>query len=80
MNMAPNDSKKKTAPGYSKIIREAFETKNERTVKELYDLIKKDKSIKLDPKELRHRVRSCIYGLKKSNAITRIGNSRYKEI
>ena len=62
------------------LIRDAFESKQQRTLKELYSMLQDDPAIKVPRDKLKHRVRSSIYNLQKTKEIKRIGSSTYQKI
>jgi len=64
----------------TKIVLEAFDGKNVRTLDELYSIIEDDKRAKIVAEHLKHRVRSCVWSLTKSNKIKNVGPAKYMKI
>jgi len=68
------------AGGFADIVRKAFENGEPITLTELYDIISKNPDVKVEPANLKHRIRSAIYSLQKSKEVVRIGGTTYKKI
>ena len=66
--------------GFADIVRKAFENGEPITLTELYDVILKNPDAKVEPANLKHRVRSAIYSLQKSKEVVRVGGTTYKKI
>jgi len=65
---------------FSKIVRQAFEDKDVRTLHELYLMFEDNEKLEYEPRVLKHRIRSTLYGLKKTNYIELIDVGKYKKI
>jgi len=68
------------AGGFADIVRNAFAKGEPVTLAELYDIISKNPDTKVEPANLKHRVRSAIYSLQKSKEVVRVGGTTYKKI
>jgi len=61
------------------IIRKEFEDGQEITLKEIYDKVSEVPNLQIKESEIRHRIRSAIYHLKKTNEIVRLGEGKYRK-
>ncbi len=62
------------------IVRSEFKKGTEVTLEQLYHILSQNPKIqKLEPNKQKHRVRSTIYSLKKSNDIIQVGKATYKK-
>lgn len=64
----------------TEVIRRSFESKQKRTLKELYSLLQNDPGIEVPKDKLKHRVRSSLYNLQKTKEIKRVEKSTYLKI
>jgi hypothetical protein len=62
------------------VILDAFETKNELSLHELYEIITEHPEFTWELSIMKHRVRSALYYMQKLNKIARSGNSIYKKL
>lgn len=62
------------------IIRKEFDSGNEITLQEIYEKISKNPEITITPDKIRHRIRSILYHLKKTNKIIRTKEATYKKV
>jgi len=64
---------------FAHLVRSEFNKGNELTLDQLYATFLKNPDLKLSTPILKHRIRSSIYSLQKSNEVTRIGDACYKK-
>jgi len=69
----------KMTKNLTEVIRRTFESKQRRTLKELYSLLQDYPGIEVPQDKLKHRVRSSLYNLQKTKEIKRIGSSTYQK-
>jgi len=62
------------------VILDAFEEKNELSLKELYEIITEHPEFTWELSVMKHRVRSALYNMQQFNKIVRSGNSIYKKL
>jgi len=62
------------------LMRDIFKENEQLTLNELYDILSKNPKFTLSEVNMRHRIRSSIYALKKNGEIMRVKDSTYKKI
>ncbi len=62
------------------VILAAFETKNELSLPELYEIISENPEFTWELSVMKHRVRSALYNMQKYNEVKRSGNSIYTKL
>jgi len=68
-------------PGtFANKVTKLFDEKGTLTVQELYAHFSNDKDIELSSTTLRHRIRSAVWGMKKTGKIIAMGDGKYKKI
>ena len=65
--------------GFADIVRKVFENGEPIALTEIYEIISKDPDVKVEPVNLKHRVRSAIYSLQQSKEVVRVGGTMYKK-
>ena len=63
-----------------KLIRKMFDENKELTLKQIYDALEENSKIEITGNTLKHRIRSSIYSLKKSNSLKRIDAATYQKL
>ena len=65
---------------FTSLILDIFKDGHKHSLGEIYAIINKNSEIaeNMSQKKLAHRVRSCIYSLKKSGKIEQIGKAQYQ--
>ena len=63
-----------------KLIRKMFDENKELTLKQIYDSLEENSKIEITGNTLKHRIRSSIYSLKKSNSLKRIDAATYQKL
>ena len=61
-------------------IRQIFRERKQLTLNDLYETLSKNSQFELSEGLIRHRIRSCVYALKKNEEIIRVGDSTYKKV
>jgi hypothetical protein len=64
---------------FMSLLRNEFDKGNAITLDYLYGILAKNPDLKLNSITLKHRIRSAIYSLQKSNEITRVADATYKK-
>jgi len=64
---------------FMSLLRNEFDKGNAITLDYLYGLLAKNPDLKLNSSTLKHRIRSTIYALQKSNEIVRVAAATYKK-
>ena len=62
---------------FSEIVLNLFNEDEEITLNEMYHSLSTNKDIELRGSTLKHRIRSTLYGLKKSGKIKRVSDGTY---
>jgi len=65
---------------FSEIVVNLFNEDEEITLNEMYHSLSTNKDIELRGSTLKHRIRSTLYGLKKSGKIKRVSDGTYKKL
>jgi len=69
------------SPGsFADKVKKLFDEKGTLTVQEMFAHFLNDTDIDLPDTTLRHRIRSAVWGLKKSGGIIAMGDGKYKKI
>ena len=63
-----------------KLIQKMFDENKELTLKQIYDSLEENSKIEITGNTLKHRIRSSIYSLKKSNSLKRIDAATYQKL
>ena len=61
-------------------VKKLFDEKGTLTVQQMYAHFANDKDIDLPDTTLRHRIRSAVWGLKKTGGIIAMGDGKYKKV
>lgn len=64
---------------FMNLIRQLFREREQLTLNDLYGILSKNSQFELSEGVMRHRIRSCLYSMKKKNEIVRVGDSTYKK-
>lgn len=64
---------------FSDIVRKVFENGEPIALTKIYEIISKNPDVKVEPANLKHRVRSAIYSLQQSKEVVRVGGTMYKK-